>query len=199
MPTIQSRDCPQELYDRLSQCAQEDHRSISQELIVAIEGYLEYRERKKEVERMLDVAMSLPPKPWEPGYRRYRESEWERTETGEVFRWLLCQADAAVLAPSLLYAEAGNAFWKYHKAGLMDKARALEGTAATLDLVDEFVPMSELYEEALAESMRLHQPIYDMFYLVLARRNGAVLYTTDKWLNALCEQEGVEHIRDVRA
>lgn len=155
---------------------------------------------------MLDVAMPLPPKPWEPGYRRYRESEWERTETGEVFRWLLCQADAAVLAPSLLYAEAGNAFWKYHKAGLMDKARALEGTAATLDLVDEFVPMSdefvpmsELYEEALAESMRLHQPIYDMFYLVLARRNGAVLYTTDKWLNALCEQEGVEHIRDVRA
>lgn len=81
----------------------------------------------------------------------------------------------------------------------MDKARALEGTAATLDLVDEFVPMSELYEEALAESMRLHQPIYDMFYLVLARRNGAVLYTTDKWLNALCKQEGVEHIRDVRA
>lgn len=38
-----------------------------------------------------------------------------------------------------------------------------------------------------------------MFYLVLARRNGAVLYTTDKWLNALCKQEGVEHIRDVRA
>lgn len=104
----------------------------------------------------------------------------QRTETGEDFRWLLCQADAAVLAPSLLYAEAGNAFWKYHKAGLMDKARALEGTAATLDLVDEFVPMSELYEEVLAESMRLHQPIYDMFYLVLARRNGAVLYTTDK-------------------
>lgn len=94
MPAIQSRDCPQELYDRLSQCAQEDHRSISQELIVAIEGYLEYRERKKEVERMLDVAMPLPPKPWEPGYRRYRESERERTARLERRREVFKRIDA---------------------------------------------------------------------------------------------------------
>lgn len=48
MPTIQSRDCPQELYDRLSQCAQEDHRSISQERTARLE-------RRREVFKCIDA------------------------------------------------------------------------------------------------------------------------------------------------
>ena len=60
-----------------------------------------------------------------------------------------------------------------------------------LQMVDEYTDTSELAIEALHEGIRLGHSIYDMFYLVLARHNGAALLTTDKKLKALSKSLGV--------
>ena len=60
-----------------------------------------------------------------------------------------------------------------------------------LSLVDEFVPDTDLWEEALSESLRLRHSPYDLLYLVLARRNAATLLTLDHKLQKLCLDNGV--------
>lgn len=54
MPTLQIRNLPQELYDRLKQAAEEAKRSMTQQAIVILEKKLmsEEEERKKQVERL---------------------------------------------------------------------------------------------------------------------------------------------------
>lgn len=101
---------------------------------------------------------------------------------------------SSIMAPDLLYAEVGSALSKYWRAGYMDVLQVKRLAEAAIGLVDISVPMNELHVEALAESLRLGHSIYDMFYMVLARRNDAILMTSDRRLNALCEREGVRHI-----
>jgi predicted nucleic acid-binding protein len=48
------------------------------------------------------------------------------------------------------------------------------------NLVDEFVPVSENNLEALNEAIRLDYSAYDILYLTLAMRTGAILLTLDK-------------------
>ena len=60
--------------------------------------------------------------------------------------------------------------------------------------MDEIIPIRSLMREVVSESVRLGHPVYDIFYFVLARRLGATLFTLDKRLIKLCEQEGVDCI-----
>ncbi len=99
-----------------------------------------------------------------------------------------------LMAPELYYAEVGSACSKYYRAGITDMATTKAIARDALDLVDETRPLAPLYAEAMAESLRLGHSIYDMFYLVLARREDATLITCDRRLNSLCESEGVDHI-----
>ena len=45
--------------------------------------------------------------------------------------------------------------------------------------------------------MRQSHPVYDLFYVTLARRNAAALFTADKKLVALCERMGVNCVCEV--
>ena len=121
------------------------------------------------------------------------------TEKGDELRSLLAMhGSSRVVAPDLIFAEVGSAMTKYVRAELTNEAEARAIIADALDLVDEFTDVEALYEEAFSESLRLNHSIYDMFYFVLARRNGATLLTLDKGLHALCEREGVSCIHTVR-
>ncbi len=107
----------------------------------------------------------------------------------DFFRQQAGQEEA--VAPTLFHAEIDNIQWKYVRAGLADfKMAAMRAFTAT-ELVDRFCDDRELYVEALAESVRLDHPAYDMFYFVLARRCDATLLTMDKALARLCLNEGV--------
>lgn len=95
-------------------------------------------------------------------------------------------------APDLLVAEASNACRKYHQHGkvsLENCERALEQAIA---FPDEFVPASELYREAFAMAASGQRPAYDMFFLVLARRNNATLASLDKSLLAFAAKHDVK-------
>ena len=58
-------------------------------------------------------------------------------------------------------------------------------------MVDEFCGTKDLLREALIEAIRLDHPVYDLLYLVLARREGATLFTLDQKLQNLCLDNGV--------
>ncbi|MBR4684034.1 MAG: type II toxin-antitoxin system VapC family toxin [Spirochaetia bacterium] len=96
-----------------------------------------------------------------------------------------------VIAPSLFDSEVTNVLWKYARNGAIDEENARKTLAYLLQMVDEYTDTSELAIEALHEGIRLGHSIYDMFYLVLARHNGATLLTTDKKLKALAKSLGV--------
>ena len=96
-----------------------------------------------------------------------------------------------VIAPTLFDSEVTNVLWKYARNGAVDEENARKTLAYILQIVDEYTDTSELAIEALHEGIRLGHSIYDMFYLVLARHNGAALLTTDKRLKALAKSLGV--------
>ena len=96
-----------------------------------------------------------------------------------------------VIAPTLFDSEVTNVLWKYARNGAIDEENARKTLAYLLQMVDEYTDTSELAIEALHEGIRLGHIIYDMFYLVLARHNGATLLTTDKKLKALAKTMGI--------
>lgn len=112
------------------------------------------------------------------------------TLRGRGFESLLLQGERVVTS-SLFRVEVRNAFWKYAQAGLLTSVQAAERVDMALALADEFVPLEENAAESFAEAVRLEHPVYDMFYVTLARRNAATLFTVDKRLVALCESVGV--------
>jgi predicted nucleic acid-binding protein len=93
-------------------------------------------------------------------------------------------------APSLILAEAANAFWKYVRAGSMTE---VNGTAACEHLARavSLVPLAELGGVAFNAAVRFDHPVYDCFYLALAQREQAKLLTADTRLATLAAKAGV--------
>ncbi len=82
--------------------------------------------------------------------------------------------------------------WKYCRAGILSRAGGERGFRAIVELVDEFAPLEPLAVEAFGLVMLLQRPVYDMFYLVLARRHGAVLLAGDDGLRQSAHNLGIE-------
>lgn len=108
----------------------------------------------------------------------------------EKYYDILSKADK-VIAPSMFDSEVTNVMWKYAKAGYVDEENAKLSVTLAIKLVDEFTPTSELAYEVLHEALRLNHPVYDMYYMILARRNGATLLTVDEKLKRVCLDCGV--------
>lgn len=102
-----------------------------------------------------------------------------------------------VVAPSLFHEELASTFWKLVRADVMSKDKAIEYIKAAEGLVERFIPPDDFVIEAMCESLKLHHPTYDMFYLVLARRCGATLLTIDQKLIDLCDQQGVDCVYQI--
>ena len=109
---------------------------------------------------------------------------------GKGFEALALEGER-VIAPDFFHCEMANVAWRYNAAGLMDAEEARFLMDGALGLVDEYCSESALAREACAESLRWNHPAYDMFYLVLARRTGATLFTLDKKLMRICRDAGV--------
>jgi predicted nucleic acid-binding protein len=87
-----------------------------------------------------------------------------------------------LIAPELILAEAGNAFWKYVRAGQIGAGKAAAALSKLPDRFDSLSPLLPLVDDAFEIAASLSHPIYDCFYLALARREGAPLMTADKRL-----------------
>jgi len=103
---------------------------------------------------------------------------------------ILAEADV-VLAPDLLVPEVVNTIWKYHQSEGLPLDECDRGLKTALGLVDALVPSMEVHGEAFLLARTARRPAYDMFYLALARREDAVLLTTDSALRKEAERQGV--------
>jgi predicted nucleic acid-binding protein len=99
-----------------------------------------------------------------------------------------------VISPTLFSVEVANALWKHVKVGDFDTASAKERLKTALGLCDRQQDVSELVIEALGEAARLNHPVYDMIYLVTARRLDADLATADKRLAKVATALGIKTI-----
>jgi len=100
----------------------------------------------------------------------------------------LLESAEAVYSPSLFVTETANALWKYVGAKQLAEEDALRLHRDALMLVDRFASDAELFPEALSVAARHKHPVYDVLYVLLARRNGAALATMDKRLAALARR-----------
>lgn len=97
----------------------------------------------------------------------------------------------------LMRAETASVFRRFVRMKAVDMDTADRLLAEATALPDEYYPLDDLQSEALRESIRLDHSIYDMFYFVLARRTGATLFTTDRKLQDLCREHGIECVANI--
>jgi predicted nucleic acid-binding protein len=116
-----------------------------------------------------------------------------KREKGYVFRTLE-NAEKTIIS-AFFRIEVANVIRKYYKGNYIKREESDAILELSESLIDEFVPVSENNREALNEAIRLDYSAYDMLYLNLARRTGAILLTLDKPLNAITEKEGIEIVR----
>ena len=96
-----------------------------------------------------------------------------------------------VLVPSLYTAELCNVFWKYNNLHGLPRELCEQSIAQGLALPDTFADDRQLQLEAFGMSCRCKHAVYDMLYLVLARRHSAQLLTMDRVLKRLAGQHDV--------
>ena len=97
-----------------------------------------------------------------------------------------------IIAPELFKAEIRNGFFKYVHAGKMTKEQAETNIDVAEGLVEQFVPIDENANEAFVAACVYDHPVYDMFYMTLARRYNATLYTLDRRLMDTCRRARVD-------
>jgi predicted nucleic acid-binding protein len=97
-----------------------------------------------------------------------------------------------IIAPDLFIAEITNVLWKYHKAKVISHEDCIQYVQDGIDMIDDFIDARELWKESLAEGIKNNHSIYDMYYLVLARRNDAILITNDGPLSEICKKLNIE-------
>ena len=119
-------------------------------------------------------------------------------------QWVLAEAQSEaanalrltgepLIAPDLVYAEIGNAIWKYAIQTKFSVEEATEALAAAVGAFTTLVAMAELADRATRLAISLNHPIYDCFYLALAEREHAPLISADKRLIAAAKRvKGIE-------
>ncbi len=93
-----------------------------------------------------------------------------------------------VIAPDLFVSEIANVFWKYHRAKLISHESCIQYVEDAIDLIDDTLPVKDLWRESISEATKNNHSAYDMTYAILSRRNNATLLTNDKSLSKICKK-----------
>ncbi len=94
-------------------------------------------------------------------------------------------AGTNLTAPDLLLVEFANALSKKVRKSEIDARQAREALA-TVPVPIELVPVAPLAADALEIGLELGHPVYDCFFLSLARQADVKLLTVDKRLARRC-------------
>jgi predicted nucleic acid-binding protein len=117
--------------------------------------------------------------------------EEEHSEAAEA-----CLARAEkLLAPDLIWVEAGNVVWKKQARGEYSSNSALSLFRQILASRIAICPSVELAQEALELAMQFRRSVYDSLYLALAVKTNSMMVTADKRLvNALAGGPLEKHV-----
>jgi predicted nucleic acid-binding protein len=116
-------------------------------------------------------------------------------ESGEIFRGELKKSDL-VISPDIFPSEITNAFWKYACFSKLDIEKCKEGINYCINLVDDYIQTKTICTEVFTESVISAHSAYDIFYLIVARRNGALLLTKDKKLKKKAKELNIGIIKE---
>jgi predicted nucleic acid-binding protein len=97
-----------------------------------------------------------------------------------------------ILAPDMFIPELTNALWKYVRVKILTQDEGQTDISMGINYIDDFIDSKSLWFEAFLEAVRNNHPVYDMLYMVAARRNGATLLTNDGRLAAICKDNHVD-------
>jgi predicted nucleic acid-binding protein len=114
-----------------------------------------------------------------------------RKEKADKFSKALQEA-ALVIVPDLYVSELTNTLWKYYRAKILNKDECVQYIKNGINYVDKFIDSRELWQEAFSEGINNNHSIYDMLYMVVARRNGGVIITNDSVLAAICRNNNIQ-------
>ena len=106
-------------------------------------------------------------------------AKWVLPEPNSSQAERLRQSGEALIAPTLVLAEIGNAVWKRAIRGELTAADAESAVRLAAVLFSSLLPMEQFAKRATALAIGLRHPIYDCFYLALAEREDATLVTAD--------------------
>ncbi len=101
-----------------------------------------------------------------------------------------------VIAPNLYISEITNVFWKYQQFANHPYDECEKNLEQAMALPDEFATETDMVREAFNVACLYNHPVYDMLYLVLARRHSAILLTQDKKLSIVAKKAGVRVLQD---
>ena len=85
-------------------------------------------------------------------------------------------------------------FWKYYLFKDMPLELCEQAIDRAVSLPDEFISEKDLYKEAFQLGCLTQKPIYDMYFLVLARRNNGYLVTLDNSLKEVAKKNSIRLI-----
>ena len=118
--------------------------------------------------------------------------KWFFQEPGSDRAAELQDGDTEFIAPDLVVAEIGNAAWKRFLRKQISAADAVFTVRRAPSMFSSLVSVLELMEPAMSLSVDLSHPIYDCFYLALARRENAPLVTADQEMLAAARKAKIE-------
>ncbi|MDR1589207.1 MAG: type II toxin-antitoxin system VapC family toxin [Oscillospiraceae bacterium] len=114
-----------------------------------------------------------------------------RKEKADMFGKILQEAEL-IITPDLYISELTNTLWKYHRANILTKDECIQYIQDGINYVDKFVNSKELWQEAFSEGINNNHSIYDMFYMVVTRRNDGILITNDSVLATICRNNNIQ-------
>ena len=87
-----------------------------------------------------------------------------------------------VIAPTLFIPEVTNVFWKYQRLTDLSLWTCEQSLDQAVALPDDFIDEQDFFREAFKLACTLEHSVYDILYLITARRYNGVLLTLDKKL-----------------
>lgn len=95
----------------------------------------------------------------------------------------------SLLAPDLIWSEAGNILWKYVRRGKLGSGVAESMLRDMLRMPIVITPSGVLVEQAFEIAAQSDRTVYDSLYLALAVQTDSVMLTADQRLiHALADQ-----------
>ena len=102
------------------------------------------------------------------------------------------QESTLIVAPDIYVSELTNTLWKYYTAKLLTEDECIQCVEDGINYIDIFIDSRELWREAFSAGLKNQHSIYDMLYMVTARRNSALLITNDSVLAAICKKNHIQ-------
>jgi predicted nucleic acid-binding protein len=114
-----------------------------------------------------------------------------KKEKSNKFKKAVKEADI-VFAPDIYTSELTNTLWKYYTHKILTYDECIEHIQNGINYIDEFINTKTIWVEAFSAGINNNHSVYDMFYMITAKKHTGTLLTNDSTLAAICRKNHVQ-------